>query len=391
MYISSRFENYELSGGLNPIAEAYQKYISRGGELIDLTVSNPTKVNFQYPESDILGALSNHQSLIYEPNPKGLNSARECVSGYYSSLGFSVSVDDIFLTSGTSEGYSYIIKLLCNPGDEILIPAPSYPLLDFIASLELVQVIPYCLEEKDYSWRFNSRNIENLVNDKTKLLLFVQPNNPTGNILSQEEIDDLLYFCEKHKLVLVIDEVFRDYLFSNKVPQLLHSSTIPIFTLNGISKTLALPQLKLSWIVCSSPENMKKELYEGLEIIADTYLSVNTPVQVALPSLFQQKDIIQKEILDRLRNNLDYAIRRFSNCPDLILYKPDGGWYIVIKILRTDKTDENIVIDLLNAKGVFVHPGNMFRFLDDNYLVISMLAEEKIFQEGIIRMVDYLK
>lgn len=390
MFISARFGNYELSGDLNPIAEAYQNYISQGKELFDLTLSNPTKANFLYPESEILQALSNSCFLLYEPAPKGFYTARESISLYYSSLGFCVSMDDIFLTSGTSEGYSYIIKLICNPGDEILIPAPSYPLLDFIASLELVKVVPYYLEEKDNSWIFTTKNIVKFVSDKTKLLFLVQPNNPTGNILSQEEINDLLFFAEKYNLAVVIDEVFRDYLFYNKSPQLLSSHKIPVFTLNGISKTLALPQLKLSWIVCSCPENIKKELYEGLEIISDTYLSVNTPVQVALPDLFRIKDSIQTQIQNRITNNLYFATTQFSKCPHINFYPPEGGWYLVVKIYTNTESEEEFVIDLLNQTGVYVHPGGMFRFPDNNiHLILSLLPEEGLFREGILRIIQY--
>ncbi|MGC9053147.1 MAG: pyridoxal phosphate-dependent aminotransferase [Candidatus Hydrogenedens sp.] len=390
MYISKRFENYELSGGLNPIAEAHRYYISQGKELFDLTLSNPTKANFLYPETEILQALSKSQSLLYEPTPKGSYEARETISLYYSSLGFSVSVDDIFLTSGTSEGYSYIIKLICNPDDEILVPAPSYPLLDFIASLELVKVVPYHFEEQNNSWFLSTKNIINSVNNKTKLLFLVQPNNPTGNILSHVEIHDLLSFAEEYNLVIVVDEVFRDYLFSNESPHLFSSSQIPIFTLNGISKTLALPQLKLSWFVCSCPENRKKELYEGLEIIADTYLSVNTPVQVALADLFQIKDSIQIQIQNRISNNLKYAITQFSKCPYITSYPPQGGWYLVIKISNTIESEEKLIIDLLNQTGVYVHPGGMFRFPDNNfYMILSLLPEENIFQEGIQRIIKY--
>lgn len=389
MNLSNRFENYELSGDLNPIAKAYQDYLSKGNELFDLTLSNPTKANIFYPENEIIKALLNNRFLIYEPTPKGLYIARETISRYYSSLGFCVSPDDIFLTSGTSEAYSYLIKLFCNPGDEILIPAPSYPLLDFIASLELVNVIPYYLEKKENSWFFSIKNIVPLVNEKTRILFFIQPNNPTGNVLSTEEINDLLSFCESYNLVVVIDEVFRDYLITTNSPQLLSSIKIPIFTLNGISKTLALPQLKLSWIVCSCPDELKQEIHEGLEIIADTFLSVNTPVQVALPDLFQTKHYIQTEIQKRINHNLSYAIGQLSKNTKIQFYPPQGGWYLTIELCNMEQSEEDIVIDLLNHTGVYVHPGEMFRFSDGVYLVISLLPEESIFCEGIKRIIKH--
>ncbi len=389
MHISQRFHNYELSGELNPIAKAYQNYLSMGKELFDLTLSNPTKANITYPENEILKALSNKYLLLYEPTPKGLYIAREAISRYYSLNDYKISPDDIFLTSGTSEAYSYLIKLFCNPGDEVLIPAPSYPLLDFIASLELVNIIPYYLEKKENFWFFSTKNIVPLVNEKTKILFFIQPNNPTGNVLSTEEINDLLSFCENYNLVVVIDEVFRDYLFTTNSPQFLSSFKIPIFMLNGISKTLALPQLKLSWIVCSCPDVLKQEIYEGLEIIADTFLSVNTPVQVALPDLFQTRHYIQTEIQKRTSHNLSYAIGQLSKNTNIQLYPPQGGWYLTLELCNMERSEEDIVIDLLNHTGVYVHPGEMFCFPDGAYLVISLLPEESIFCEGIKRIIKY--
>ena len=390
MRISERFENYELSGEFNPIAKAYQNYLSQGKKLIDLTLSNPTNAKICYSENEILQALSNNNFLLYEPTPKGLYTARKSISNYYHSMGFSISPDDIFLTSGTSEAYSYLIKLFCNPGDEILIPAPSYPLLDFIASLELVKVVPYYLEEKNNSWFFSVNNLIHLMDKKTKILFFVQPNNPTGNILSIDEIKDLLSFGEEYNLVIVIDEVFRDYLFTtNNSPQILFSSKIPIFTLNGISKTLALPQLKLSWIVCSCTESVKREIYEGLEIIADTFLSVNTPVQIALPDLFKLKHSIQTQIQNRINQNLNYAIIQFSKITKIIPFPPQGGWYLTLKISDTEQKEEDIVIDLIKKTGVYVHPGEMFRFPNGIYLILSLLPEESIFCDGIERIIKY--
>lgn len=389
MRISERFENYELSGELNSIAKAYQNYLSQGKKVIDLTLSNPTKAHLLYPENEIIKALSNKHSLIYEPIPKGLYMARESISRYYFQKGFSVSAEDILLTSGTSEAYSYLIKLFCCPGDEILIPAPSYPLLDFIASLELVKVVPYYLEEKDNSWFFSVNNLVHLINKKTKILFFVQPNNPTGNILTPEEINELLSFGEEYNLVIVIDEVFRDYLFTTNFPQLLFSPKIPIFTLNGISKSLALPQLKLSWIVCSCPEIVKREIYEGLEIMADTFLSVNTPVQIALPDLFKLKHSIQTQIQNRISQNLNYAIIQFSKSDKIIPFFPQGGWYLTLKICDTGQKEEDTVIELINQTGVYVHPGEMFRFPDGVHLILSLLPEESVFCDGIDRIIKY--
>ncbi|HOV34123.1 MAG TPA: pyridoxal phosphate-dependent aminotransferase [Candidatus Hydrogenedens sp.] len=389
MFLSKRFSNYELSGEVNRLAKLYKEYVSTHKELFDLTISNPTHANIIYPAEEILSTFNNNKCLSYDPIPKGLYSARKAISDYYFSQGFSVSPDDIFLTSGTSESYSYLIKLLCNPRDEILIPAPSYPLLDFIATLESVEVIPYYLVETGNRWHFSIEQIINQIGKRTKVLLFIQPNNPTGNILSTGEIEALISVAENYNLAIIIDEVFRDYLFSNKTPQLLNSPKIPIFTLNGISKTLALPQMKLGWIICSCPDAIKREMYEALEIIADTYLSVNTPVQIALPDLFNYKDIIQQEVQTRILHNLEFAKNKISDSSVLTPYIPEGGWYLVLKINDNSLDEEEVVCNLLMKTGVYVHPGSMFRFPEGNHLILSLLAEEKIFQEGFNKIVQF--
>jgi len=389
MFLSKRFSNYELSGEVNRLAKLYKEYISTHKELFDLTISNPTHARIIYPAEEILSTFNNEECLSYDPTPKGLYAARKAISDYYLSQGFSVLPDNIFLTSGTSESYSYLIKLLCNPGDEILIPAPSYPLLDFIATLESVEVVPYYLEETGNTWHFSTEQITNQIGKRTKVLLFIQPNNPTGNILSTEEIEALISIAEEYNLAIIIDEVFRDYLFSNKTPQLLTSSKIPIFTLNGISKTLALPQMKLGWIICSCPDPIRQEVHEALEIIADTYLSVNTPVQIALPDLFKYKDIIQQEVQTRILHNLELAKKNLSGCSVLTPSIPEGGWYLILKINDSSLDEEEVVCNLLMKTGVYVHPGSMFRFPEGNYLVLSLLAEEKIFQEGFNKIVRF--
>ncbi|HOK08222.1 MAG TPA: pyridoxal phosphate-dependent aminotransferase [Candidatus Hydrogenedens sp.] len=390
MFISKRFDYYDLSGDINPIAKLYFSYKEKGQLIYDLTLSNPTKASIRYPKYEILQALNDANVLLYDPNPKGLDIARKSICEYYNNHGYSIYPEDLFLTSGTSEAYSYLLKLLCNPNDEVLIPAPSYPLLDFIASLETVNVVPYYLSRNDNSkWCISQKSLEESITTKTKAILFVQPNNPTGNILSTDEIDILISVAEKYCLPLIIDEVFRDYTFSSKQPVILSSEKIPIFTLNGISKILGLPQLKLSWILVSAPENMKNEIYEALEIIADTFLSVNTPVQTALPKLFEFLNPIQSEIKNRITNNLRYATNSFATHPILSLSVPDGGWYLVVEVKNIDVNDEELVLNLLKYSGVYIHPGSMFRFPHGKYIVISLLPQEEVFQEGVNRICQY--
>lgn len=392
MFLPNKFSNFELTGELNLLATIHKELLNKNVHIIDLTLSNPTKAGIKYPQKEISLAITNPQIFQYEPAPKGLYIARESIARYYFEKGFNVSPEDIFLVSGTSEGYSYILKLLCNPGDKILVPAPSYPLLDFIATLENVEIENFELKlSSENEWRLELENISEKLDEKTKAILFVQPNNPTGTILNPMEAKILLEFCERHHVNLIIDEVFREFIFdhSKSVP-LLFSDNIPVFVLNGISKTLGLPQLKLGWIIALFPNKYKTQMNEALEIICDTYLSVNTPVQVGLERLFYLKEEIVSNITQRITKNLEYAIIRLKNSPILKLYKPEGGWYIVIRY-NIDIGSEKLAVELLKNTGVYVHPGIMFNFPEDRYLVISLLPLSSEFIEGLEKIIKFLE
>lgn len=390
MFLSNRFSTYELTGELNLLACTYEELSKKGNRIVDLTISNPTHANFSYPREKINYALNTHEIFEYHPHPQGLYSAREVISEYYAEKGWEVDPNDIFLVSGTSEGYSYLLKLLCNPGDSVLVPAPSYPLLDFIATLENVDVVPFELRlSSEGIWKLDLDNIHARLKPNTRAILFVQPNNPTGTILDKVDAQNLMALCEKNQICLIVDEVFREFTFrENEIVPLLSSSQIPVFTLNGISKTLALPQLKLGWIIAFLPSKYKKQLHEALEIISDTFLSVNTPVQVALRELFELKNDVKSMIMKRLKENLEYAIKKFSGRKDYKLYEPQGGWYLVVKF-NSEIGSEEYAIELLKTKKVYVHPGYMFRFPEDKFLVISLLTPKSEFQSGIERLLEY--
>ncbi len=390
MFLSDRFSNYELSGELNLLASTYEKMLKEGKKILDLTISNPTKVGFTYPFEKINSALQNMQIFEYNPHPQGLYKTRETISNYYTEKGFDVLPEDVFLVSGTSEGYSYLLKLLCNPGDSVLVPAPSYPLLDFIATLENVEIGHFYLKlTSEGEWRLDLENIYSKIKPNTKAILFVQPNNPTGTILSKIEAQNLIELCEEKRICLIIDEVFREFIFNEQtVVPLLYSEEIPVFILNGISKTLALPQFKLGWILALLPQRFKKQIHEALEIIADTFLSVNTPVQVALKELFEIRVEIKSMIMQRLKTNLEYALEKLSNSSRLTIYKPQGGWYIVVKFNNMMRSEE-FAVNLLKSKNVYLHPGEMFRFPKDKFLVISLLTPLQEFTEGLDRLIEF--
>ncbi|MCX8064780.1 MAG: pyridoxal phosphate-dependent aminotransferase [Candidatus Hydrogenedentes bacterium] len=390
MFLSDKFSSYELSGELNILATTYNKLLEEGVNIIDLTISNPTQAKIEYLTEEIVHAITSPQIFEYRPNPKGLYSARAVIAKYYSEKGYKVSAEDIFLVSGTSEGYSYLLKLICNPGDKILVPAPSYPLLDFIAKLENVEIEDFSLKlNSKGEWRLDIESIYQRLDSRTKGIFFVQPNNPTGTILSKAEGENLIKLCEENGLCLIVDEVFREFVFNSEKPvPLLHSDSVPVFTLNGISKTLALPQLKLAWILAFLPNKVRTQICEALEIICDTYLSVNTPVQVGLESLFQMRGKINESIMERLTSNLEYALNRLGNTSTLSTLKPEGGWYLILRYSHNIGS-EQFAVKLLKSMGVHVYPGSTFRFPEDNFLVISLLTVSADFKEGLEKIIEF--
>ncbi|TGK07296.1 pyridoxal phosphate-dependent aminotransferase [Leptospira semungkisensis] len=382
-------KRFEFHSGENELYSLVKKYKEAKEDWIDLTVSNPTKARMIYPSEAILHSLSKPGGMEYDPDPKGILSAREAVSLYYEERGLDFSPDDLFLTSSSSEAYSYLIKLLCDPGDQVLIPSPGYPLFEFISMMDSAEFDSYELEEGS-DWKINFADLESKISTKTKILFVVSPNNPTGNILSIDEFKKLKSLAKKNQFAIVIDEVFIDYTEDSSLQKIDPSdSDIPIFIVNGISKILALPQMKLSWIHVSGPSRWKSECKERLEIISDTYLSVGTPIQLALSELLQWRKMIQGQVQRRIQRNLQILETHLKDHHNIKFQSPQGGWY---SILQSDlwNQDEDFCLQLLKEEKVLIHSGSMFGFKEGSgFIVLSLIVENEILEEGLDRLVRF--
>ncbi len=355
-----------------------------GVRIFDLTESNPTRAGFEFPAEEILSALAQAQALLYEPQPKGLLIAREAVATYYAERGFIVSSDHIHLTASTSEAYSFLFKLLANHGDNVLVPQPSYPLFDFLASLEGVELRPYELEYLPSGWKIDFDSIERAIISTTRAIILVNPNNPTGSFIKRDELRRLNELCAQYGLALIVDEVFSDYAFGEDETQaasLVGNSDVLTFVMSGFSKILALPQMKLGWIVTNGPAVWRDEAMERLDLIADTFLSVGAPVQHAAPHWFKLRAELQRQILDRVQSNHDWLAAKVKNSPVRLL-KTEGGWYATLEIPR-HVSEEELVLQLLAEDNVLVHPGYFFDFPREAFLVVSLLPKAGEFREAV--------
>lgn len=354
-----------------------------GSAIIDLTESNPTRAGFAYSE-DILREFSDARSLLYEPSPQGLLQARQAVSSYYASRGLSVEPERVLLTASTSEAYSYIFKLLANPGDEVLVPQPSYPLFGFLAELDTVCVKQYSLAYHG-RWMLDLDSLASAVNERTRAIILVNPNNPTGSFLKRSELERLVALCEHRKLAIVSDEVFSDYSFApdpQRVTTLAGVQEVLTFCLSGLSKIAGLPQMKLGWIALAGPAPLRNEAMERLELIADTYLSVGTPVQHALPRLLALGSTVRDQIADRVRENLVFLQRATGSDSPCRVLDAEGGWYATLQVPRT-RTEEEWCVELLERDSVLVQPGFFYDFESEAFLVLSLLPRLDQFQEGV--------
>jgi alanine-synthesizing transaminase len=381
---SSRFKWTLETNQLTQLIEEKKRV---GINILDLTETNPTKAGFQLS----LPFLINSESLIYQPDPRGLLATREAVAKYYAeSRAQKISPEQIFLTASTSEAYSWLFKLLCDNGAEVLIPQPSYPLFEFLAELENVKISPYSLDySHDHGWSLDVERLEKLITPKTKAVIVVNPNNPTGSYLKVAEWEKLQAICASKKIAIMVDEVFFDYSFQNIEAPNLNFSEAPAltFVMNGLSKMLALPQMKLGWISVFGEQKLRAEAQEKLEIIADTFLSVNTPVQVAAPAWLKSQTVIQAPIKLRIEENLQYLQQTFSGSNCRVL-QAEGGWCAIIEIPRIE-SEEEIVLKLLQDYNLLAHPGYFFDFEKEGYLVVSLIVKPEAFREGVIIMRDY--
>jgi alanine-synthesizing transaminase len=368
----------------NPLSVLLEEKRRSGAPVLDLTESNPTRAGFEYPESEIMEALADPSALRYEPTPRGLLPAREAVSRYYAERGVEIPGSRILITASTSEAYAYLFKLLGDPGDEVLAPQPSYPLFEFLAGLESVTIRPYPLRY-DGVWHVDFDVLERAVTPRTRAVVVVNPNNPTGSFLKREEAERLDRFSARHGLAILSDEVFSDYGFGEdaaRVSTLAGSRDALTFSMSGLSKIAGLPQMKLGWIAVSGPGHAVA--MERLEWIADTFLSVATPVQAALPQLLEVSHTVRTQIRRRAAANLSWLSDRTAGSSANVL-GTEGGWYAVLQIPRT-RSEEDWVIAMLRECDVLVQPGFFYDFESEAFLVLSLLTEPATFAEGVRRI-----
>jgi alanine-synthesizing transaminase len=375
----------------NRFTEVQRELQAAGREVIDLTVSNPSRAGLLFDGESILKSLSDPRAMDYDPQPKGLASTRQAVAAYYREQHeFVLDPEQLVLTTSTSEGYSYVFRLLCNPDDEVLVPKPSYPLFEFLADLQDVTLRPYTLLY-DHGWHIDFPSLSQMLSPRTRAIVVVHPNNPTGSYTSASEREQLNAFCREHGLALIVDEVFLDYPHDAALrPSFVSNSGVLTFTLSGLSKISGLPQMKLAWVAASGPDETVTAAMDRLEVIADTYLSMNAPIQLAAATLLEQRKKIQPLILDRVRTNLVELDGQLARQKIVQRLQVEGGWYAVLRVPAT-QSDEDLAIDLLRHASVLVHPSHFYDFSSDGYLIVSLLTPPGDFREGTKRMLDLLR
>jgi alanine-synthesizing transaminase len=381
--------NWKLTRNL--LTEALEQAAASGVRVLDLTISNPTRAGLRYDQPQILQSLASPQAMDYDPQPKGLLSARSAVADYYQTQPgiHNLNPERLILTTSTSEGYSFVFRLLCNSGDELLVPKPSYPLFEFLADLQDVKLVPYPLLY-DHGWQIDFPSLQKAVTSRTRGVVVVHPNNPTGSFVHPHERDSLNQFCREHKLALIADEVFLDYAHDRSAQKSFAANhDVLTFTLSGVSKISALPQMKLAWIVTSGPPALVDTAQPRLEVIADTYLSMNAPIQLAAPVLLAQREEIQRQLLDRVLANLAELDRQLVAQKTCQRLSVEGGWYAVLRV-PVMQTDEELAVDLLRRKSVLVHPGHFYDFPSDGYLILSLIAQIAEFAEGVRRVLEMI-
>jgi alanine-synthesizing transaminase len=374
----------------NRLTQALEEREARGAETIDLTKTNPTRVGFRYPEEELAELLRRSAGPEYEPDPRGMAAAREALARHLSTPGDPVSPDDLVLTASTSESYSLLFKLFGNPGDEVLTAAPSYPLLDSLAALDGLALRHFHLRP-GRGFALDPEAVELALTPRTRLLALVHPGNPTGKFLTRAEQEAVAALCASRGLPLISDEVFADYPLMDDPRRAgpAASGEVLAFSLGGLSKSAGLPSWKLGWIRVGGPPADRRRALAALEIVADSYLSVGTPVQRALPGVLELAPRIRTAILERLRENLETLRKALDGHPNLELLLPEGGWAAVLRS-SDPASDEDLALRLLDEAGVRVHPGYFFDFTTDDYLVLSLLPKPGTFAEGVRRMAGLL-
>jgi len=377
------------------LARAHRERLSAGLPVIDLTASNPTRCGFDYP-ADLLSPLTDPAALDYDPDPRGSLLAREAICRYYADQGATVQANRLLLTTSTSEAYGYLFKLLCDPGDAVLVPQPSYPLFDFLADLEVIEV-RFTPLVYDHGWQLDLEGLRQRITSKSRAIVLVHPNNPTGHFTTQVEARQLASICRDHGLALIVDEVFLDYPLDSsddgpvgdRASFVARDLGILVFIVSGISKICGLPQMKAAWLVACGPGS--HEAVERLEVISDTYLSMNAPVQRVLPIWLAGREYVQRQIRERVRQNLGELDRLLALQPEVLVnrLKIEGGWYSVLRIPAMHG-DEQTARQLLDV-GVWVHPGYSFGMGPSGWLVVSLLTRTRDFSEGVILLLQHIQ
>jgi aspartate/methionine/tyrosine aminotransferase len=373
----------------NRLSRAIERRRWESRAFIDLTVSNPTRAELPYPD-DLLAPLASREGLVYAPEPLGIPAARQAVSDDYARRGLDVPAERIVLTASTSEAYSVIFKLLCDPGDEVAVPRPSYPLFEHLTRLDALRVRGYDLEAHG-AWSIDLASLESALGERTRVVLLVSPNNPTGSVVRQDELERIVALCAPRGIAVVIDEVFADYdLAAPPSCQRGWAANVReglAFGLGGLSKSIGLPQVKLGWMALAGGETNLRAAIERLELVCDTYLSVSTPVQLAAGELLARgaavRDAIQARVSANYRRALELS--RASACS---VAPADGGWYAVLAV-PTLGSEEDLVVQLLEERDVLAHPGFFFDFPRETFLVVSLLTPEPEFADGISRIVRH--
>jgi len=369
----------------NAVSRAIDRRRASGATLLDLTQTNPTVVGISYP-ADVLSSLSNRQAAVYDPDPLGLAEARSAVADEARVTGIPVIASQILLTASTSEAYALLFKLLCNPGDEVLVPQPSYPLFEMLTRLEGIEPVAYRLEHHG-AWSIDRASLERAMTGRTRAVLTVSPNNPTGSMMRAPDFEWLTGLCARSGTAIIADEVFADYPLRPRpdARRIAGDRRALTFSLGGLSKSAGLPHLKLAWIVVSGPDHQVAAALERLEVIGDAYLSVSTPVQVAAGRLIECGRTIAGAIASRLRRNLESLEKRLGSAPSVTLLEPEGGWSAVLRVPRVIP-EEQLVLHLLEDARVLVHPGYFFDFPEEAFLVVSLLPAADVFDEAVDRL-----
>jgi alanine-synthesizing transaminase len=376
----------------NPFTHALDELRSANVSLLDLTASNPTQCGFHYDSTAILSAFQNPAALTYDPQPKGTLAARQEVARYYfDDHQTTIDPESLILTTSTSEAYTYAFRLLCNPGDELLLPKPSYPLFEFLAGLQDVRLVPYSLAYA-HGWFIDFQSLEKAITPRTRAILLVHPNNPTGSYVQPEELTRLNALCKKHNLALIVDEVFLDFPFDSSPRKTFASnSEVLTFTLSGLSKISALPQMKIAWLVVTGPASQVRPALDHLDVIADTFLSLSAPAQAALPTLLAQRHSLQPQLLARILENRAYLQSELYSHASFELLHAEAGWYAILRYSTssfTHATDEDLAIHLLRQHHVLLHPGHFYDFPSNNHLVVSLITPTSDFRAGVQKLLS---